>query len=255
MRKQYWPWMILVFGIVGTAYGTHLLIYHWTNSQKFSIWSLVLLIFGAIALAFSIVLMVMRYIANKKQPVVQPVIEPETEEGKPIIDEPSQEEEPQNEIQQEEQPETEIEDEQEEEHPIEEEDDYEEPTPRPMPNHYRSYSTVYVKKVGYGPILRVEGNRIIDMRSNTYYHLENGFLYQDGYGVRYEIRGNQIRDAFGGYLYELSGSNINKVFGGFFASISGNYIATYNLSDKFEMTDSLSKQQLLAVTVLIFGKY
>ena len=249
--------MILVFGIIGIAYGTHLLIYHWTNGQELSIWSLVLLVLGAIALAFSVVLMMMRYIAKKKQPVVQPVIELETEEEKPIIEEPIQEEEPQSKPQEEQQPESNIEDEQEEDQlrEDEEEDDYEEPTPRPIPNHYQSYSTVYVKKVGYGPIVRVEGNRIIDMRSNTYYHLENGFLYQDGYGTRYEIRGNQIRDAFGGYLYELSGSNINKVFGGFFASISGNYITTYNLSDKFEMTDPLSKQQLLAVTVLIFEKY
>ena len=118
-----------------------------------------------------------------------------------------------------------------------------------------SVSTVYVKQVGYGPLLRVEGNRILDMRSNTYYRIENNIVNQEGYGPVFEIRGNQIKNAFGGYLYELSGSNINKVFGGFYASISGNYITLYDLSIKYETTDSLSKSQILAVAALLFGKY
>lgn len=118
-----------------------------------------------------------------------------------------------------------------------------------------SYSTVYVKQVGYGPALRVEGDRIIDMRTNTYYRLENNVVMQDGYGPVFEIRGNQIRDVFGGYLYEISSSNINKTFGGFYASISGNYITLYDSSIKYEMTDSLSKRQMLAIVALLFGKY
>ena len=116
-------------------------------------------------------------------------------------------------------------------------------------------STVYVKQVGYGPLLRVEGNRILDMRNNIYYRIENNMVTQEGYGPVFEIRGNQIKDAFGGYLYELSGSNINKVYGGFYASISGNYITLYDLSVKYETTDSLSKRQILAVAALLFGKY
>ena len=92
------------------------------------------------------------------------------------------------------------------------------------------------------------------MRSNTYYRLENNILMQDGYGPIYEIRSNQVKDAFGGYLYELSGSNINKTFGGFYASISGNYITLYDGSIKYEMSDSLSKSQILAVIALLFGK-
>ena len=93
------------------------------------------------------------------------------------------------------------------------------------------------------------------MRTSTYYRIENNNVMQEGYGICYEIRGNQIRDAFGGYLYELSGSNINKVFGGYYASISGNYITLYDLSTKFETTDSLSKKQVLAVAALLFGNY
>ena len=128
---------------------------------------------------------------------------------------------------------------------------------KPSPSSSSSYSvsTVYVKQVGYGPLLRVEGNRILDMRSNTYYRIEDNMVMQEGYGPVFEIRGNQIKNAFGSFLYELSGSNINKVFGGFYASISGNYITLYDLSIKYEMTDSLSKSQILAVAALLFGKY
>lgn len=48
---------------------------------------------------------------------------------------------------------------------------------------------------------------------------------------------------------------IGTVFGGFYASISGNYITVHDLSVKYEMTDRLSKTQLLAVSALLFGKY
>ena len=250
MRKQYWPWMVLVFGIVGTAYGTHLLIYHY-NHGKFSLPALVLLIFGGIALILMIIYLILMYLAKKHHHDIPPTLEEEPVKEEPIKEEPVIEEpikeEPQNdEAPKEETPEPEIEDK-------EDEDYYEEPSPRP--SRYQSYSTVYVKLVGYGPILRIEGPRIIDMRSNTYYHIDGGFVYQDGYGLRYVIRGNQIKDAFGGFLYELSGSNINKVFGGFYASISGSYITLYDLSDKYEMTGSLSKLQILAVAALLFGKY
>ena len=130
-----------------------------------------------------------------------------------------------------------------------------------VPKEKRSYfsssdsyvSTSYVKLIGYGPVLRVEGNRILDMRTSTYYRIENNVVNQEGYGIRYEINGNKIRDAFGSYLYEISGSNINKVFGGFYASISGNYLTLFDSSKKYEMTDSLSKKQLLIVAALLFG--
>ena len=112
---------------------------------------------------------------------------------------------------------------------------------------------VYVKKVGYGPVLRVTGNRILDMRSNTYYRVQGSIVSQDGSGQVFEINGNRIRSAFGGYLYEISGSNINKVFGGFYASISGNYIALFDLSEKYETTGSLNQKQLLVVAALLFG--
>ena len=114
---------------------------------------------------------------------------------------------------------------------------------------------VYVKKVGYGPVLRVTGNRILDMRSNTYYRIQGNIVNEEGSGQVFEINGNSIRSVFGSYLYEISGSNINKVFGGFYASISGNYITLYDLSDKYEMTGSLNQKQLLIVAALLFGAY
>ena len=69
------------------------------------------------------------------------------------------------------------------------------------------------------------------------------------------MKGNQIRDIYGSFLYEISGSNINKNYGGFYAPISGSYIALYDLSEKYEMTDDLSKKQILAVAALLFGRY
>ena len=114
---------------------------------------------------------------------------------------------------------------------------------------------MYVKKVGYGPVLRVTGNRILDMRNNTYYRVQGSIVSQDGSGQAFEINGNRIRSAFGGYLYEISGSNINKVFGGFYASISGNYITLFDLSEKYETTGSLNQKQLLVVAALLFGTY
>ncbi len=93
------------------------------------------------------------------------------------------------------------------------------------------------------------------MRSNTYYRLENNMVMQEGYGPIFEIRDNQIKSSFGGYLYyELSGSNINKTFGGFYASISGNYITLFDGSIKYEMSDSLSKRQILIVAALLFNQ-
>ena len=237
MRRHYLLWAIAVFGIVGTVYGVYLLIYHFNHGNGLNILALLLLIFGAFALIFFIAIMISRFIARtkkKEEPV--PPVEENVPEEEPV------KEEPKSSIDTESKPE------------------HIEYVPRSKEKHESSSSsysapTVYVKQVGYGPLLRVEGNRILDMRISTYYRIENNMVMQEGYGPVFEIRGNQIKDAFGGYLYELSGCNINKVFGGFYASISGNYIALFDLSIKYEMTDSLNKKQILAVAALLFGKY
>ena len=192
-------------------------------------------------------------VINKRKRKIETTLVEKAPSEEPVVEEVPAEETSSEEIV-EQQPQ-----EQESDPEIDEEPESEEETPIIHRSYHSSpsysYSTVYVKQVGYGPLLRVEGERIIDMRTNTYYRLENNMVMQEGYGPVFEIRGNQIKDAFGGYLYEISGSNINKVFGGFYASISGNYITLYDLSIKYEMTDSLSKRQLLAVAALLFGKY
>ncbi len=256
MRKQYFTWIIAVFGIIGTVYGAYSLAYNSSHGKGLSVAGLFLLIFGAIALAFFCGWAVSVYIANKKRAKRTSVPEEkpsEKMEEKEVVAAPETKETPAP------SPETTSEEKKEPEPEPEPETkkvafSYED-TPRRSygSSSSYSYSTSYVKRIGYGPILRVEGSRIVDMRSNTYYRIEGNSVMQDGYGIRYEIRGNQIRDAFGGYLYEINGSNINKVFGGFYASISGNYITLYDLSEKYEMTDSLSKKQLLVVSALLFG--
>ena len=251
MRKQHLPWMIGVFGIFGTVYGTYLLIYHYSHGNGLSVPALILLILGVPALLFSIALAISIRLAERKKarsPSISPMVTEESKEKEdtPRLEEKKEEPAPSP---KEAEPEPKAE---REERAVE--------TPSPHRSYYSSSSssyasTAYVKLVGYGPVLRVEGNRIVDMRTNTYYRIEGNVVNQEGYGIRYEIRGNQIRDAFGGYLYELSGSNINKVYGGFYASISGNYITLFDLSQKYEMTDSLSKKQILVAAALLFGAY
>lgn len=234
MRRQYFDWIIGVIGIFGTVYGGYLLAYHFNHGNGLSVPAVVLLVLGILCLSFSFALVISRYFFQKKKKRQQQVVEEVIIEEK--IEEPTK---------------------------VEEEKEKSSPSPRQKeytPREYRStmsdyVSTVYVKQVGYGPVLRVEGSRILDMRTNAYYRIENNLLMQEGYGPVYEIRGNQIKSAFGGYLYEISGSNINKVFGGFYASISGHYITLFDLSMKYEFTDELSKKQLLAVAALLFGKY
>lgn len=235
MRRQHLPWTITVFGIVGTIYGAYLLAYHFNHGKGLFAPALALLIFGVLALAVSAIMHISNYLASKKKKD-EPL--PMKEEKVEEVETPKEEIKPIPCSK-----------------PVSKTKDKAEYSSRSSYSSSYSYSTVYVKQVGYGPLLRIEGNRIIDMRTNTYYRIEDNLVKQEGYGPLFEIRGNQIKDAFGSYLYEISGSNINKVFGGFYASISGNYITLFDLSIKYEMTDSLSKRQLLAVAALLFGRY
>lgn len=238
-RKQYIDWLAAVFGIFGTVYGAYLLVWHYRRGNGILPVAMILFVTGVISLVFAIVLLTSRFIVNKRKKnnttPLQEEIEAEIEEDK--IEEPQQEiKEPQQEVPLKKPKRT-----------YKEKSDYVE---RPQPSY--SYSTVYVKLVGHGPILRIEGSRILDMRDNSYYRIEGNIVHKEGYGPYFEIRGSQIRESFGGYLFEISGSNINKIYGGFYASISGNYITIHDLSRKYEMTDSLSTKQLLVVSALLF---
>ena len=83
-------------------------------------------------------------------------------------------------------------------------DDY-----RPSSRNYDSYYG-YVKLVGYGTIIDINGNRIRDMRDNTYYRIEGDAVYSDYGGLTYIISGNSIKSIGGHYLYDVSCGNINK---------------------------------------------
>ena len=246
MRRHYLLWAIGVFGIVGTVYGLYSLVYNLNHGKGLSILALLLFIFGLISLILYLLINISKRLAAKKR-IEEPVVKEEIIEDK--VDTTKIEEKP-TEVQALEEPK--------EKEEVEEEHEeiprgYGARSDTSYEPYRESYaSTSYVKEVGYGPLLRVSGSMILDMRSNTYYRIEGNNVYQDGYGIRFEIRGNQIRDVFGSYLYEISGSNINKVFGGFYASISGNYITLYDSSRKFEMTDSLSKKQILVAIALLF---
>ena len=110
-----------------------------------------------------------------------------------------------------------------------------------------------MKKVGYGPVLRVTGSEILDMRTNTYYRIEGNRVNQCGYGPMFEISGSRIRAAFGGYLFEISGDNVSRTFGGYYASFSGAFLKTHDLSEQYEISGSLSLRQRLVVVALLFG--
>ena len=257
MRRHYLTWMIAVFGIVGTVYGAYTVIWHSLHGNGLNVPGLILFIFGIVALAFFLAWAISVFRAKRKannqnpfekvEEEAKPEQVAEPKEEKPVPPAPKEKPKPEPEPELEPEPEPESDDEK------EEEVSYEPRIQRSYVSPSPSYaSTAYVKLVGYGPLLRVEGSRILDMRNSTYFRIDGDTVYQDGYGLRFEIRGNQIRDAFGGYLFELNGSAIHKAFGGFYAAVSGNYITLYDGSAKYEMTDSLSKKQILVVAALLF---
>ena len=237
MRRQYFYWTYLVLAIVLTIYGGYTLVYHFNHSDKLSVLSLVFLIIGSLMLLLYLALYLFS-LKNKRKSIQETAQNPTSEKEQELVEEPK---------------------------PQQIEKEIITTTRSAAKNNevvyekqrFSIYDTedVYVKKVGYGPVLRVTGNRILDMRSNTYYRVQGSIVSRDGSGQVFEINGNQIRSAFGGYLYEISGSNINKVFGGFYASISGNYITLFDLSEKYETTGSLNQKQLLVVAALLFGTY
>ena len=241
MRRQYFYWTYLVIAILLTVYGGYLLIYNLDQGKGVSILCLVCLIIGVVMLITYLTLFLIKW-SKKKKAKEAASIEIEKDEEEPQVEAPKEEKIPAK--------------------PQQKADDvvyvsnrkstYERKE-RPA-SRYRE-GTAYIKKVGYGPILRVDGNRFLDMRTNTYYRLEGNNVFQEGSGPVFEIHGNKIRSAFGSYLYEISGGSINKIFGGFYASISGHYIPLYDSSEKYEMSDDLDKTQILVVAALIFGSY
>lgn len=239
MRKQTFAWTFLVLAVVLTAYGGYAVINNAIKQKDMPILGLVFLIVGSAMLVLFLILLVISLFQKKKQPVVDETIKQEEVEKEPAtIVEAKEKEEPVT-----------------QEKPVERvyrsDVIYERRS-----SSSRSYGgSAYIKRVGYGPVLRVEEGEILDMRSNTYYRIEGNYVKQSGSGPVFEISGNSIKLAYGGYLYEISGGNVNKTFGGYYASISGGYIQTHDLSEKYEIDGSLTLKQQLAAVAILFGTY
>ncbi len=251
MRKQRFEWSFVVLGLVLTIYGGYSLIYNYVNDKDIPGLGIAFLIVGATLLLLYLGLFIIslfqkkRIVPDQEQPSEQPPIEETTTEEaeKPIEEET-------------------VEEEITEDSKDDYDSSYEIYTPKERITYQRNRSIYdsdggsgYVKKVGYGSVLRIENNRILDMRTNTYYSIEGNIVSELGGGPVFEISGNRIKSAFGDYLYEISGNNVNKVFGGFYASFSGNYLQTNDLEHVYEISCSLNSKQRLAVVALLFGCY
>lgn len=162
MRKYYLSWSILVIGIIGAAYGSHLLFYHVSKGEGLFVPGLILLLFGIVFLIPSIAANIYYVVKHRKQFTASI-----DEKQKELKGEEEKAEEPTPVIKPKEEKVEMV------QHRREERPTY---TPRreiekEAPSR-PTYSTSYVKKVGYGPVLRVCGPQIVDMRNNTYYRIE-----------------------------------------------------------------------------------
>ena len=252
MRRQHFEWSFVVLGLVLTIYGAYSLIYNYANNKDIPGLGIAFLIVGATLLLLYFTLFIISLFQKKNR-----IVEQEQPIKEPISEQVSSNETVEKAIGEEQIEKESVED-------IVEEDDSsdEECIPRERVTYQRSRSIYdcdggsgYVNKVGYGSVLRIENNRILDMRTNTYYVIEGNVVSELGGGPVFEISGNRIKLSFGSYLYEISGNNVNKVFGGFYASFSGNYLQTNDLEHIYEISCSLSSKQRLAVVALLFGCY
>ena len=248
MRRERAEWSYVVLSILMCAYGGSLFFYNLQGGGSFPTGFLILFIIGIIFILAYIFYRIYRINNNrfvKKNMSSKPIkIEKEEIKEDKVIEVKEEPKEVKEDV-------------------IEEKPQIEKVAKRDYeyvrestPSFYRRpVRTIYVNRMGYGPVLRLDGNRIYDMRNGTYYIIEDDYVKQEGYGPVYEISSNRIREAYGSYLYELSGSNINKVYGGYFASVSGYTIVTHDSSQRYEFDDSLSSKQILAVAALLFGRY
>lgn len=243
MRRRYFIWTYLVITIILTIYGGYSIFYG-LSKDRIPILGLIFFIIGIVLLIIFVVLAIITYFQRKKERNQKEIEIKEIEkEEAPVIknEEVSVNEEPNKK----------------EENVVVNNNptSYTKQVDRSENTYASRYDveTIFVGEVGRGLILRVTGGEIFDMRTNTYYGIENNIVKQKGSGPLFEISGNRIRSAFGSYLYELSGDSVNKVFGGYYASFSGNRLTIHDLSKIYEFSGSLSQKQKLAVVALLFG--
>ena len=242
MRRRYFYWAYLVLALVLSIYGGYSLIYCLRHNKDISILGLVFFIIGILMLLIFLILFIISYFQKKNRPVEVA----ETKE-EPILEEVQAEleEEKAEEIVEKEESASSV------TYSSRDDTEYE-----PV-RSYRSFDggSGYVRMVGYGPVLRISEEDILDMRNNTYYRIEGNLVKQLGSGPIFEINRNKIKNAFGGYLYEISGDSVYKVYGGYYASISVGYLQNHDLKEKYEIPSDLNMSQKLAVVALLFGNY
>ena len=246
MRRQYFRYLYLVGSLVFTIYGFYSIFYSIAKDKDIPVLAIIFATLGSALLVLFLVFCIIDYVrAHKTVETYVPEVEKEDLKQDENIEKTIGTQ--LNETKVLEKPSSDI----------KKERVYVNNDERPTRTKiiYHSYDTVYVKQIGYGPVLRIEGNRILDMRTNTYYSFNGNVLNRDGSGPVFEISGNRIRKSFGSYLFELSGNNINKVFGGYYASFSGSYLQTYDLSYKYEITGAISNMNKLVIAALLFGEY
>ena len=242
MRRQRFLWQVSVIAILLITYGGFFVFYQYGKNQAIWISSIVALSIGIVLL---VVIFVAFYRKMKKTVKKETLIVPEEKKAETEEKQPEVKEKPAE---------------------VQEEKQVKPVTPRrqakprsyyetsSQPRSYYDSENGYVKEIGHGPILEINGHIVRDMRTNTFYRLEGNNIYVEGGGLAYVIYGDRIQSIRGHLLYEKSGNSINKVFGGFFASISGNYITQYDSSRKFEITAQFSSKMILLITVLAFGE-
>ena len=230
-------------------YGVFSIVYSLDHEKDIPVLAIVFTAIGATMLVAFAILYLINVLQKRKRRNNNPTteVEEEIEEFEPEVEEETQIEENIKEAEPIEEP---------QELASNEDNDFEEVTyEKVRTTSSFSGGSVYIKRVGYGPVLRVSGAEILDMRNNSYYHIEGNMVKKDGSGPVFEINGNRIKAAFGSYLYEISGNNVNKIYGGFYASINDSSIQIHDLSERYEISGSLNLSQKLAVIALLFGAY
>lgn len=233
MRRQRFAWTYAVISVLLILYGSYFAFREHGNGSSLFVSAIVALSIGIAMMALYLVL----YLVGKRQDANK------AKEQKPqskIEEEPAKEEEPLR---------------------TNSASIYRYPDAKPQ---YRESRSVYdsgesiyrgyVNKIGYGPVLEINGNQIRDMRDNSYYRIEGNYIYANGSGLLYEISGKRIRSVSGRELYEIYGGAVHKVFGGYFASISGNYITKHDLSERYEISSQPSSSLALIIVTLLFGE-
>ena len=231
MRRERLAWTYLVITALLLAYGGYTAIYHHDKNRALFISGIVAFFIG---LAMLIIYVVLRFAKKKKDPEAMPEEKKEEAVDATMI-EPIKKVSMEKEI-------------------VLEEVAHVKAPRQGYSNRTTDVARGYVRHMGHGPVLEVQGMRIRDMRSNIYYRIDGSYVYSEQGGLSFELQGNRIKSLAGAGLFELQGDQLRRVFGGAFASVNGAYITTYDGLEKYECPSDLNRSQLLVVAALLFNE-